>query len=457
MTDSRNAPCPCGSGHKQKLCHALKPLAGEGRYAKPERDRALDRLMNFAFTEFHEQANARLLEFWGKEPPPGVSPEDFAATIDGAPGTGAFVGWFLFDAKVRGNRSPADHFAARAPALAVGERTWLDLARRARLRLYEIEDVRRDEGFALRDLWSGAELSVRERQATRQLVRWDLIAARIVEGPQRVPVIEAAPYAFNAEHKAPLLRMLRRLHRVSKAVRRSEDQFLRDAVPLLNAAWLRYVACPPMPELRTLDGEGLVLCRSAFDVADWPAVRAALQASGDFEAANADTELTWLAPGDGERRILGRVAIRGARLTLETMSRERAERGKALIAELAPGLATFRAMEVQTMDQALRGQRRDRGGAVRREVAREAELAPDVQAQLTREYLDRHYRAWLDQSVPALGGKTPRAAARLKSARPELVALLKTMSSRADRDRLEGRAAYDVGWIWAELGVAEEE
>lgn len=59
--------------------------------------------------------------------------------------------------------------------------------------------------------------------------------------------------------------------------------------------------------------------------------------------------------------------------------------------------------------------------------------------------------------MPLLHDLTPRQAVRLKATRPRLIALLKDMESRAERDRREGRPAYDPGWMWAELGLARPE
>ena len=479
MTPGRNDPCPCGSGRKYKHCCALKPVAGAGRYTKPERDRALAKLMEHAWREFPNEAEANATVFWGIGPPDGVSDSEYADVIASPPGREAFSTWFLYDSIVGPLGSPAEYFAARAPALSSGERAWLDIARVARLKVYEILDVKPEEGFTLRELLSGDELEVRERQGTRQLVKWELIAARVVEGPQGVSVLESVPYAFNPETKGRLLKLLKRVHRGAAAEHRRTGGFFRAAAIGLNQLWLAHVVFPPMPEIRTSDGDPVVLCRTVYDARDAAAVRAALIADGDFESDEASGSLTWLVPGKGEnreRRILGSAEIRNGRLTLETMSRERAERGKALVERLAGGLVTFRAMRVQSMDQALRERRglRDRdpgtpgtdgGGEGRLRAApprgqrarRGAdEIPPEVQAEILQQFYEKHYREWLDQPIPALKNRTPRAAARLKSARPALIELLKSLQSRQDRERLDGRPAYDTAWLWDELGIGAE-
>lgn len=39
--------------------------------------------------------------------------------------------------------------------------------------------------------------------------------------------------------------------------------------------------------------------------------------------------------------------------------------------------------------------------------------------------MTNYYAGWVDQEIPALGGRTPRHAARLKTQRPKVAALLR--------------------------------
>ena len=55
-----------------------------------------------------------------------------------------------------------------------------------------------------------------------------------------------------------------------------------------------------------------------------------------------------------------------------------------------------------------------------------------------------------------LCNRTPRHAARLKTVRPRLIALLKDFESRAERGRRAGEPAYDFSWMWEELGLSRE-
>ena len=84
-------------------------------------------------------------------------------------------------------------------------------------------------------------------------------------------------------------------------------------------------------------------------------------------------------------------------------------------------------------------------------------VPPEVEAQVLGKVLHRHFTEWLDQPVPALNGRTPRAAARDPRLRPRLIQLLREMENHQDHARREGRAWYDIGWMWGELRISRTE
>lgn len=130
-------------------------------------------------------------------------------------------------------------------------------------------------------------------------------------------------------------------------------------------------------------------------------------------------------------------------------------RGRGVIEGAAGALVHYRATRLEELDQALA---RRRAAPQGRNRARRPSsgLSPEEEADVLREFHDRHYRDWLDHPLPALGNRTPRHAARLKTVRPMLLALLKEMESRGERERRDGRPAYDTGWLWEELGMERE-
>src|SRR5207237_780977 len=63
----------------------------------------------------------------------------------------------------------------------------------------------------------------------------------------------------------------------------------------------------------------------------------------------------------------------------------------------------------------------------------------------------------LDQPVPALGNKSPRAAVKTASGRAKVADWLKMMENRTARagESNSAMASYSFDWMWTELGSAE--
>lgn len=314
---------------------------------------------------------------------------------------------------------------------------------------YQVTDVKLD-GLRLLDLWAGEQVWVEERRATHQLVRWDLVAVRLIRGAAGGLVIEGMPYLYPVGSKEVLLRNLRRSHREFKrsAPLATLADFFGRVTPLFHHFWLETVSFRPLPKLVTAEGDSLIFARAIFDVRDREALLAALDNHPDLHREDDDDSYAWFEDTPEFKRGLGRFAIEKDRLVLETQSKERVERGRAFVESLAGNAIRFRLVEYEDPERAMKRVARSPGRASEAD-----QVPPEVSAQVVGEFYEQHYRRWLDEPVPALGNRTPREAARLKTGRPKLVALLQEFENMAARQRLEGRPAYDFGWMWGELGL----
>ena len=80
-----------------------------------------------------------------------------------------------------------------------------------------------------------------------------------------------------------------------------------------------------------------------------------------------------------------------------------------------------------------------------------------MQSRLLGQTLHRHFKTWLDEGIPALEGRTPRAAAEDPRLRPKLIQLLREIENHQDQARQQGHAWYDIAWMWEELGISRTE
>ncbi len=337
-----------------------------------------------------------------------------------------------------------------AKELGAGERNFLEGMRGSHLRLYEILEVKADQGFELRDSWVDRRLYVRERAATRQLVAWDLIVARTGLAGDGETVFETLPYLFPAAAKDELLKDLRRAHRAftRRCPAQSIADFFRSMGQVFHQWWLERVALPPRPKLITGDGDPFIFAKVIFDLLDRDLAISSLADRNDI-VDHGDGTYVWLEPVGKFQRSVGTVVVEKHRIVFETTSQKRAERARDELPGLLRGAVRFRAISYEDVEQAIKH-------APPTSKKKEPDVPIGDQRKILGEFYEQHYRKWLDEPVPALGDRTPRHAARLKTVPPKLIALLKELESHSERQRRAGEVAYDSSWMWAELGLNRE-
>jgi hypothetical protein len=468
----RNEPCPCGSGKKFKKCCLGKSAGADGAYTPAERQDALTALYRFAErAEFADDQDVADDAFWADRLD-DLTDDEVKEAVGLAQSEAAALEWFTLDFRLANGRAVIDLFLDRhGERLRSGELRYLERIRRTHMRPYEVAAVKVDDWLELTDLWANKKIRVYERLGTRQLVQWDVVAGRVMLGPRGEPVLEGSPYLYPPSVKEPLLKALRRAHRdlARRFPREDETARFKRAGMLYHLVWLDHVALRPLPTLVTAEGDAVVLARVVFDVKDHGALAAALGSHPDL-ARQDDGSYVWLETaeavrrprkpraartieitsarievGSEARRSLGVVVRAGDRLAFEATSRARAKRGRAMIEGLCGDVVSYRATSYEDVEQALKRLPADE--------RRRSDLPSDVAAQVAGQFYEEHYRKWVDEPLPALSGRTPREAAGSKPGRAKLVALLKAMENISERDRREGRTAYDFGWMWAELGL----
>jgi hypothetical protein len=352
-------------------------------------------------------------------------------------------------------------------------RAYIAGLRDAAVSLYEVSEIKRGESMLLRNLLADeAPVKVREKSATQSLKPWDRIAVRVV--PERDHhVISGALLPFSREASDLLIDGMRRALKLGrrKELRLSTDQ-LRRCAPLFASAWLfAYLPkslAPEAPHVTNSEGDELLFHDLRFpfaagvrqiEVADLLAKMPAFEPAGP-------KFWNWLEPeapkGFGSKkgialdqtmsgaRVLGTLEMTGKALILSVNSAQRAEWGMALIKDKFGDLLKSPLTTIRTVEQRMA----ERSGDRERQAS--ADVPPDVARQILHDHLDRHYRDTLDQPVPALSGKTPRQAVRTAAGRRKTVEWLKLIENRSAAQQGTPLAEYDFGWMWDELGLAEE-
>ena len=146
------------------------------------------------------------------------------------------------------------------------------------------------------------------------------------------------------------------------------------------------------------------------------------------------------------------------RLAVEVNSRKRATAVRRLIKQRLGGAARLEETWQEPFEDALKKALADREWPEKARAADERQAIllaehPELQRALD-EHVSGYYRRWVDMALPALGGKTPRAAVETKAGRERVRELLAELE-RMDARRPAHVPGVDVGWLRRELGLEE--
>jgi hypothetical protein len=377
-----------------------------------------------------------------------------------------------------------DFLKKRGYRLPPPARIYLDVLRESAPGIYEVVAVAPGRGLTLRDmLIEGPPFDVIEISGSREVVQWDRLAARVVlYGGNRV-FTGVIVLLRNEEGEALLdnLRKLLHAHFESRNSAVTGERFraeatgvLRDLAPLIAAMRISQILAStrrPLPDLVNRDGDpfeyveasyafaarrrkeilakldaeaALVRVGSRPPIWHWAGI-----AANDLPAATTPGERFSIdahAEVDAGQVVLASFKVAGTRFTISVNSRRRFVRARALVEPLIAGLVGEPAIEIKSVEEAM-AENSNAAEPARRRLPRK------IERQITERLLSTHYRKWLDDKLPVLGGKTPREAARDFAGRESLVALLKDLENIEARRARETGVTYDARWLWRELGI----
>ncbi len=444
----RNDPCPCGSGRKAKKC--CGPASADAEATHQLDHRCVQDVLRAASEHFGADLVGEVLQ----DIPGDIEEEGYLqlhmvyAAYHGAIDNLRLVDWYVL---------------AHGAELPEGTRSWLEAQQRSWVSIWEVLGVKRGAGIELRDLLTGEERYVHEVLASQSMSLGRRICARVVDHAgisllcgmhprSRSPLeAEGIVEAFSGERdedEGP----------VSQETLRGDDSYL------LLELWeedyeLERRQAPASLRLQNTDGDPLLMTTDHFALsAEADKVLARLVALPGYETDGGQDEegavlvhvlrrAAGASPGLG-MTLLGRVRILDETLALETNSLERADSLCDQIEDACEGLLQHVEREHTDLPTGLPGAPGMTGpGLVQGE-----EGSPEREAQFERLIKEGHYARWPEVAVPALGGLTPRQAAKAGGeAREQLEVLLQEfehMEAKLPRGR-----RYDISRLRLSLGM----
>lgn len=249
---SRNEPCSCGSGKKYKKCCgapgavvASAVAAGDLPHTQADRAGVFEALELFAGDLGGTEEDDASELFWGRylaredELPPELL--EMSRAVEDV--------WFAFDHELEPGVLGVDAILERAP-LGRGERAFVEAMRASTLRLYEVVETAPGVSVTLRDLVEGGVVTVSERMGSRQLVRHECVAARVLaRGSSGQPEIEKGLLRIPALVRDALVRAVQEKRRKYFAEQPGGAlvDFYKSLPPFYHDAWLSCFFDPHHP------------------------------------------------------------------------------------------------------------------------------------------------------------------------------------------------------------------
>lgn len=439
-------------------------------------------IMDFSSQErFKQDFDGAARQYFGEE-----ATRDRRLTVDEGELPG-FMEWYFFDYRLQTGERIIDQFAREiGPKLNSVQRAILDdwlVWNRARL--LEFQEVKPGIGVVVQDLLSEEVFEVNDISSSYSAVRWTIALIRPILTEGRVSFTGSAVVLPPTE-KAGVLKFAQdQWARYQSAhPQASLPDFYRDHSLDLHLAMQRATeeAAKP-PAILTAEGHPAVVSRARYEIRGDPhAVEAALDASQEFVYAGPSEEhkgarhYNWLMvgrshvpeatekpkralqlstqffekPGGPHHLNLGDLSLGSKLMELECMSRERLAAGKALLEAILGSHIKHRRDTFEKLDFPSR----DEG----RPAARRPKPAQPVRNRETfrmlKEMSEQHTKQWLDDSIPALDGLTPRQAVKTPQGRKKVLDLIKVIEYHMSRREDDGTPPpMNVARIRKELGL----
>ena len=225
------------------------------------------------------------------------------------------------------------------------------------------------------------------------------------------------------------------------------------------------------PDMVNADGEDLVFHRIVFPLAKGVIGKSVLRrlnaahwlepASDNFwnwlalatkskKPHTAEGKLAFVTTMDDGTPVFANVELAGRKLIVEVISAARAERAMTQMGEWMGDCLDTPMTEIRNLAQVMT----DNATRVPQDEA--LDISPHEMERVIHNMVTREYAKTLDEPIPALGHKTPRALARSKEGRAKVADWLKYIENGAGKAGAgDPMASYDFTWMWEKLGLIE--
>jgi tetratricopeptide (TPR) repeat protein len=470
----RNAPCPCGSGKKYKKCCLNRDEAGKGPKSSitPQERELRDQLLSFSRMEkYQEDFKKAYATFWRKpfREPLGQDQkgkEDFVLFLD----------WFIHDFRLANGATLIEDFRRdRKGQLPAEKNAFLQAEAASYFSLYEVVSVTAEVGLRVKDLLTGEEIDTLEVRGSRAAVKWDVIFARIIRSGMAGKFSGAISLVSRGEKDEILSSVRREWKKFKEETGRTEWPHFAKA-----NGHVIYHLIEDQPRVEpiflTEEHHRVVSAKAVFEVKNFDSVYRRLNKEFDFtvdEEGEKKVQWTWLKRGEsknwdsaelpGQHSVvlksemvrekgelkwtsLGNVTLTPQRLELWCISKERLERGKKRLEEVLEDYIRHQRDSYEDLAKTAK----EKAG---RTFTREDRDVSEKDLHYLSRAMEDFVSQWIDQKIPALGGKNPREAVQTPEGKERVLELLKDWENMEERKRKDGEPYIDVDVLRRKLNL----
>jgi SEC-C motif len=456
MPPGRNDACPCGSGRKYKKCcgnpmklAAARPALAPSEIIAGKRDLLHAAILRFANRrggpEWMQHAMDTYVDEWYDE-----LPRDEIQTM---------LPWALF------------HWPEEVSGLSMAEMlresdtrrldpdllTLLNAEIAAHYSIWEVTETTPGVGIQMKDRLTGVERFVSDTKASCDVRVLESVLGRIVDYDGVFTFSGMFPVTLPPFPAEAVVSEMKRSCRVrTRPVSLEKLRNPERQLELLDLWRSMFDDAPAMPTLTNTDGDPMsfVSDRYDFDLHNRASIVSALMniPGADTPPVDGDVrEIVLTKPDSSARKsarvtVIAQIELQSARLKVATNSTKRADNARALIEAALGTLVRYRIREETSATAAMNPDISPQ----RESLAPDVAPTPEMQDAM-RQFREQYMREWLDESIPALGGLTPREAAADKRNHKALNLLLRDVEYNDNRLPISER--IDIQLLRSTLGM----
>ncbi|MCP4749104.1 MAG: DUF2384 domain-containing protein [Desulfobacteraceae bacterium] len=452
MDTGCNDFCPCGSGNSYERCCLVQPeplLDLLGYRINNAFDSLIEKLLLFAKTRIGELSFVLAVDeffFWPDYDEVPESMDDFMPVA---------LPWYLFNwiydpdvidehVDIPAGQTIAEiYLAENHNQLNQLQMQLIHGAVRNPFSFHEVMASEPGYGFTLKDIFTGRQTKVMEKQEVKMAQAGDILMGRIVTIDHISIFVGCSPMIIRPSWKLPIIKMRKNMNRLFLEV---TDNILLDYDMEIRALFLGIHEMETRPpkaahscsyntlfqnlSYRIDDPQAAFekLCSLAQAPQTYEALRktAVLDDNGRIMTA----EIPWLSAAskagqEQQNSMLGLLIIDQNSLKVKVNSKTLVQSISEEITTRLGNSAQYLGSVPQAMEQEIEDLDKDGVSCSYSRLAMHRELIqkPEMRRELGH-MISKHWKSWVDEKQPALNGDTPRQAVKTIDGRESVEALL---------------------------------